>query len=196
MIGRQVALFLMEATEETFRDLRRYRMGASPSNECPGRMGYHDAAVRYDRVPVVYADPDRKTIRGDVPVNEIPARDDPRWPTKCDGCEYLFAPEDEWQVFIESIYRRSDTGEEFTLRSAPAGAVWDCPWYESKGPDGKCICIMTPGGAWMPDLPSTSGTPWQRTGVLPKITCNPSILMPHGKPEYHAWLRDGVLIDC
>jgi hypothetical protein len=193
MNGRQVTLFLAEPTDETFRELRRYKSGSSAS-ACPGSMSYHNASVPYDRVPVVFADPDRKTIRGDVPESEKPSQDDPRWPTKCEGCDYIFQPEDPWQVFVEAIYRRPDTGEEFTLRKAPVGAVWDCPWYISKGPDGKCICIMTPGGEWMPDLPSSSGTPWHRTGTLPKITCTPSILIPHS--QYHAWLRDGVLVDC
>lgn len=198
MNGRHVELFMIVATGEADRQLRRYSSGNDESKKCPGSYGYHNGHSPFGRTDVVYADPERKTIKGYVEPDEMPPHDDPRWPQKCDECDYAFQESDEWQVFIEQIYRRIDTDEECTLRDAPLGAMWDCPWFSTKGPDGTCICIMTPGGAWMPDLPSTSGTPWQRTGTLPKITCNPSILIPGrgGRPEFHAWLRAGVLIDC
>jgi hypothetical protein len=199
-MSSRVELFMSVATGDVTRQLRRYRNSRDddPTSKCPSDFSYHNGYADLDRVPAVYADPERQTIKGYVERDEMPARDDPRWPTKCDKCEYIFAETDEWQVFIESIYKREDTGEEFTLRAAPPGAVWECPWYGKTGPDGHCYCVMTPGGEWLPDLPSKQGTPWTRTGVAPKITCRPSILITDhkGVEKYHGFLTDGVLVSC
>ena len=127
---------------------------------------------------------------------EDPAHDDSRWPVKCDQCEYLFKPEDSWQVFREVIFVNKDTGQEMTLRNCPPGAMWDADWYPEKGPDGKALCVALPphGGddSWHIDGYAKGGGKWSRTGTAPNITANPSILTP----RYHGFLRAGYLEEC
>ena len=192
----QIECFLIEQTGFVREQLRRYR-GSDDKDKCPGRFGYHNGHAPFGTVQAVFSE--HGTL-APFPEDAMPAHDDPRWPQKCDDCDYVFVEEDHWQVFPEVLYHRPGVEEEITLRDAPVGAMWDCPWFpmDHRGPDGKCLCIMTPGGQWMPDLSSSDGTPWTRTGTIPKITVRPSILIPaRGKyPGYHAFLTDGVLVDC
>jgi len=191
----RVECFFIEPTGLVRQQLRRYKSG--DGDKCPGKYSYHNGHAPFDTVPVVYTE--RGTIAA-VPEYKMPPHSDHRWAQQCDDCDYRFTEEDEWQVFQEVLYHRPGVDEEMTLRDAPVGAMWDCPWFpmEQRPPDGMCLCIMTPGGQWMPDLPSTQGTPWTRSGKVPKITARPSILIPaRGKwPGYHAFLTDGVLVDC
>lgn len=155
-------------------------------------MGVHDASIPFD---VIDSPPDERgvTLHTDAGV----PRNDQRWPTKCSSCEYLFEDGDTWQTFQERLYQRTDTGALCTLRSAPVGAMWDASWYPEKGPDGRSLVVMTPAGEWMVDAPSTSGRPWQRTGEVPKVTAQPSILINNrGGQGYHGWLTDGFLVEC
>jgi hypothetical protein len=87
----------------------------------------------------------------------------------------------------------------FTLREAPAGAMWDAHWFEDtwSGPDGRSLMVKLPfGHEWLIDGPSSSGGRWSRTGEPPKITVTPSILVKSERGDYHGWLRDGVLVDA
>lgn len=198
MIGRKVECFWIESTGMVRQQLRRYSSAAvtDVADQCAGKYSYHNAWVPFCTVKATLTD--RGTIAA-FPEDMIPAHDDPRWPTKCSECgSYEFKESDRWQVFQEMLYARPGVDEQITLRDAPVGAMWDCDWFDTKGPDGKCLCIQTPGGEWMPDLPSTDGRPWTRTGTVPKITARPSILMPDRpwRAGYHAWLTDGILVDC
>jgi hypothetical protein len=195
-MSRSVECFLIVPTGLVKLQLRRYR-GSSDGEKCPGPFGYHNGHADFGKIPAVYTD--RGTLSA-FPQDQVPAHDDHRWAQQCDDCTYRFTEQDEWQVFQEHLYHRPGVDEELTLRDPPHGAMWDCTWFptDSMGPDGKCLCIMTPGGQWMPDLPSSDGKPWTRTGTVPKITVRPSILInARGNwPGYHGFLTDGVLVDC
>jgi len=163
---------------------------------CAGGHGYHDASVHL--------------CDGDEPAK--PDRNDPRWPTKCAHCDYVFTPADQWQVFPESLYRAAD-GTIMTLRSAPAGAMWFADWMPNdwKGPDGHSLMVKTPGGDWGVDMRASNCTRpddkvhkcWVRHGdprtanvTVDKNgdTCNAgagSILCG----AYHGFLRGGFLED-
>jgi len=181
----EITCFMVEPTERASRWLRRFVFNSS----CSSRTGIHDAQVAIEEAPLV------RTERGTFCVNPMEwPHDDPRWPTHC-ACGYEFGENDEWQLNYHPIYRRPDTGEEFTLglHQTPPGAMWYADWSWHKGPDGRCLVVMTPGGEWMIDAPSSGGNPWTRTGTPPLVTANPSILIPG---HYHGWLRDGKLVEC
>ena len=128
--------------------------------------------------------------------------DDPRWPTVCDGCDYVFAPTDAWQLFTDHEYQREGGQDRYALRDAPVGAMWVADWYRGFGsPEhekrggGPHLIVKTPAGDWDIDAPSRNGSGWTRTGTPPKVTARPSIGI--GNPfVYHAFLTDGILEDC
>ncbi len=146
-------------------------------------------------------------------------RADPRWPTKCEHCDYEFQPTDEWQRFYRSVYRRADNGVEMTLDEAPTGACWNASWMAGDreegffiGADGRCLTVRTPRGDWTIDARASNCT-------MPddnKHKC----WVRHGKPEdgtlhvdkngltcaagagsivikdYHGFLHNGKLTAC
>jgi len=178
--------FLLAPTDKARLKLRRYKSG---SGTCEGADAYHNASTPFAVVP---ANLDKQGYL--QPCDQLaPSHDDPRWPTKCEGCAYEFQEEDKWQLFQEMLYVRPDTGEVFTLREAPVGAMWDAFWLPWKGSDGRSLVVMTPAGEWSIDGPSESGGYWTRTGEPPRISVQPSIHFP-GK--YHGWLTNGVLTPC
>jgi hypothetical protein len=191
-----VPCFWIEEIGQARRMFRRYRSSiAEPVSVCDARYGYHNAHAPLDISEV----PIEATMTSTSP-NEF--KDDPRWPVKCDHCDYVFQPDDNYQIFQERLYRRTDTGEVVDLRTVSPGAMWNAWWMadldpERPGPDGKVLMIKLPGGhEWCPDRPSSNGTGrWQRTGdpTDPKtLTIRPSILF-EGKPRFHAYLTDGKL---
>jgi hypothetical protein len=95
-------------------------------------------------------------------------------------------------------YRIVATGEIILVEGTlPIGAMfYSDELYDIKrgvGPDGKCLYVVTPGGYWPIDHPSSGPGPgWTRTGEPPHVTAMPSI---NFVDRYHGWLRDGVLTD-
>lgn len=200
-----ITCFWLEPVAKAQVSLRRYGRGSTP---CGLPQGYHDAnAVIEAEIDHPLEDLDRGELPGPrrgvaswdtvARVDDalrLEIRADPRWPAVC-ACGYAFVEGDEWQRNVNRLHVRSDTGALVTLRPPVVGAMWDAPWLddEYKGPDGKHIIVMTPGGEWCLDGPASNGGKWSRTGIPPKITVAPSISI--GKPErYHGWLRDGVLV--
>lgn len=186
--------FLAEPTGKERRFLRRYSNAALDSQECPTSGSYHDTMVALDEIDAEFQilDDGRKVMKHAC--GDRWPHDDPRWPKTCE-CGYVFLDTDRWQLFHELLYR-GPTGDIFTLRRAPTGAMWDAWWYhgaaEFKGPDGKSLVVMLPDGLeWVIDGPAKSGGHWTRTGEPPKITASPSILTS----KYHGFLREGVLTD-
>lgn len=173
------------------RELRRFATNRECPVHMPGRCGCCDNFVFMDVIPW------EAPI---IAVQEMPPKDDPRWPTECDRCGYKFADTDTWQVFCDSIYRNSETGEEHFLREIPIGAMYDSHWLPEnhKGPDGVALTVVLPDRTpWVVDgsaYHSGTATPraWKRTGAIPKVTASPSIRTP----RYHGNLIDGVLIPC
>lgn len=184
-----VECFFLRPSAFAQESLRRY----SSSNDfaiCP-ITGYHNCSVEIDVVPYELSDFDGGPGSGI-------GHDDPRWPIAC-ACGYQFKPEDQWQHQLIRLYWRSDhLSLRTTLQQAPVGSMYYGDWYPWKGPDGHCLVVVTPAGPWIIDAPSsngdgTKGSPWTRTGEVPKVTANPSIHFPG---QYHGFLRDGRLESC
>lgn len=196
MNKRDIRCFWLEPTSKAEESLRRYS-----SSTCPaGGFSYHNAEVVLGQVAMP-AELAGLVGRGD---DSFP-HDDPRWPTKCDACDYVFDADDNWQHKIDRLYQRDDTGELVTIRRAPVGAMWHSPRMAEfrkpakPTPDGLYIYVKTPGGDWPVDGPSSDGGYWKRTGTPPHITVRPSIGI--GRAEgggwaFHAFLTDGVLKRC
>lgn len=186
----RIECFWLETTSQVKRSLRRF--STLEKGSCPGPMGSHDGWLYLDTID----NPEDAEGITHLAEATVP-HEDPRWPAKCDSCDYLFQEEDRRQTFQRRIYRRHDTGELMTLSEAPVGAMWDAHWYPLRGPDGICLVVKTPGGEWYVDAPSTSGNPWTRTGAVPKVTASPSILINNRTtPNYHGFLTDGFLVEC
>jgi hypothetical protein len=110
--------------------------------------GYHDASVAIGQAA------EKKNKDGMISLID-PAiyKGDPRWPVKCDHCDYVFNlldKDDFSQVFQDSVYRRTDTGEEHGLREwhRVEGAMWNAYWLADwqHGPDGLNLMVVCPGG--------------------------------------------------
>lgn len=187
----RVKCFVIEDLHRSRYDLRRY----STATTCPGPFKYHNAHS---------ATIEERDDIGEYHCSNRPDvdREDPRWPTKCDHCSYQFLPEDNWQVWGDGLYKHSETGEIYTLRNAPAGAMWDATWWNNPAADGITLTVKLPEGTnWMVDGRASNcncdGTNknhrcWTRSGVVPNVTANPSISVP----GYHGWLRSGWLEEC
>lgn len=175
-----IKCFLITETNRCHQWLRRYHQDDP----------WHEARVQIEDGTVTVS-PD-ETYSCDYVLDKT----DPRFPTHCTahpGCDYTFADTDRWMLHYERIYV-DDTGNKYTLRDLPPGAMYYADWYPWwRGPDGHCLAVQTPGGVWTIDQPSSDGNPWQRTGTPPNITAHPSV---HIIGKYHGWLRDGYLIEC
>lgn len=224
--GDPIQTFWVVPSERVLRKLRRYdgRSREAGGHDCPGRDGYHNASARIEPAEGV---PIRRSYDQGADDAETSGdtwpHDDPRWPTNCAGCDYLFTDRDEWQLFAERMYVRAD-GEpgEYALvlrndadHAVPAGAMWDAWWYpDGWKVDGVSLVVMLPDRTpWTVDGPSSSCTArsdggeghdtrtghrcWTRTGdptsSPPTVDANPSIASGH--PEtYHGYLRHGQLV--
>jgi hypothetical protein len=197
----EVRCFLLVGTDRVKRWLRRYTWTAD-GGLCPAHGGLgHDGRTPWPEVDAVWGESGGRRVMS-YETEDAPPRDGPRWPTTCDGCGQPLWEGSEYQVFGERIYVRRDTGEEMTLRDAPAGAIWEAEWYEDAGwvgQDGKCYVAKLPGGGdWIIDGPSSSGGRWTRAGEAPDFTVTPSI----GRQDksggwlYHGFLTAGVFRDA
>lgn len=195
-MGSVIKCFMLAPTDRAKRWLRRFVfVDGKPCPLMAGQHSYHQKLVPVEDGPL-HVSPDRGTISTD----NLP-RDDPRWPTHC-SCGYEFGPDAYPQTFFAAIYLTPE-GKEVVIRDcedldgaepAPPGAMWYADWFSWKGPDGRSLAVMTPGGVWLVDGPaSNSNRPWQRTGTPPNVTANPSIQIG---TRYHGWLRDGALVEC
>lgn len=188
-MGR-IRCFMLEPLARANAYLRRY--AARGNKKCPG-ADYHNAMTAIGERDLK---PEKLPAHAVLVDDSKPPRDDARWPRKCEACDYVFAEDDEWQLFYRPLMRRADTGEAITTEQAPPGAMWDAAWYPQKGPDGASLMVKLPPGGpgdeWSIDMPGTGNSRWTRTGTAPDVTASPSILTP----RYHGWLRDGWLVEC
>lgn len=198
-----IKCFWIEPTNTQKLFLRRYISGSLCSVH-----SYHDMRNYIGTIPEV------RDEAGYIKVPDVPSIDhtDSRWPVVCD-CGYEFKEAGEWQLFNESIYKRIDTGEEFTLRDAPVGAIWNAFWMGDwqNGPDGRSLVAKLPGRYdWMIDGSASNCTKpedkvhrcWVRHGEPPNLTvdkngntCNAgggSIVVP----GWHGFLINGELTQC
>ena len=197
-----IKCFLIEPTGRTMVFARRYTSAKKPEFNCPNH-GYHNAMSLHEIV--------EGQVNGDHPSADQMLT--MNFPTHCD-CGYAFNPHDEWQVFPESEYHRTDNGELTTIQKSGVGAIWRAPWFEEckeyTGKDGKSYVCRTPGGEWMIDsraanctLPEDNNHKcWCRHGEVPNFTVDKigdtcqagagSILMG----MYHGFLINGELTNC
>jgi hypothetical protein len=135
--------YWLEPTNRIELGLRRYSSANSAGFTC--NAGYHSALVKIGHAPAVFREEHgRRTLA----MRQATPNDDPRWPTHC-SCGYAFTDDDHWQgEWSELLYRRSDSGEETTLRDAPPGASWDAWWmpFAGRGPDGIHLMVRCPNG--------------------------------------------------
>jgi hypothetical protein len=231
-----IRCFLLEPTDRMALALRRYSKG--PDHKVCPVHGYHTASARigtgpahWDHVDKVWHgpdwDPETREWRDDLGVTGYMG--DERWPKVC-ACGYEFCQcgdpgcvVDAYQLFTDVIYRRSDTGEELTLRDAPAGALWYADWLIARseswdpnvphswhpGPDGRVLQCKTPGGDWIIDSRASNCTLpqdnehrcWIRHGTPPDITVDKdgnTCEAGAGSIQagnYHGFLRAGHLED-
>ena len=207
----RIRCFLLEPTERVRVALRRYTRDNTP--DCcpayPGKYSYHVALTPIGEETI------ERDKRGYIAngIKPTEPHDDPRWPTTC-PCGYTFQESDEWQHFVEQVYRRADTGEEMTIRDAPAGAMWEAPWLDDMHiPQGKhALMVKTPGGEWCVDGQANNCTMpddrrqekhhcWVRHGEPPDVTVDKNgVTCQAGAGSiqagsYHGFLRNGYLED-
>jgi hypothetical protein len=211
-----IECFVVQSAERARVSLRRYHSNVdAPALPCPGPYAYHNAegpvlgefAQKFGHpVHRVWHWPDGAPREID--------HADPRWPVKCDACEYSFTPEDQWQVFTIHLYTDAKGGVH-TLSERTPGMMWSVPWYydpldpedvaerpvrAQKGhsllganywadwSDKRApLSVICPGGSeWCVDAQSSNndGIGWKVTGAAPLLSCSPSIVVP----GYHGWL--------
>jgi hypothetical protein len=185
--------------------LRRYskRYGRGT---CPSAGYYHNAIFYIGEIAANRSEPDKDGDRvwSFGGPHEVPHIDG-RWPKLCD-CGYEFAEFDDWQVWHDPLYQRTDTGEKMTTRDAKPGAMWDAWWYPWKGPDGLSLMVRLPNGHdWCIDgrannctMPQdTEHRCWVRHGKPPVITVDKNGLTCAAgagsilSGDYHGFLRGG-----
>lgn len=199
-----IKCFLIIPSEFSQRYLRRYASGSDCSAT---EVGCHNASVPIGKFPVIsggLASDGVNHYEGSPSPSDYV--EDPRWPTEC-PCGYIFTADDGWQVNCDRLYV-SDTGEEYTLRNPPPGAMWDAWWMSWKGPDGKSLMVVTPDGwTWNIDGPASNCTKpddkehrcWVRHGEVPNIHVDKNGLTCKAgagsiqTPKWHGFLTNGVL---
>lgn len=202
-----VQTYWLEETGKQQVGLRRYTRHAG---EWTCEAGWHQALSIAGHVDAVL---DERGILQPVPPTP---HDDPRWPTECwasSYCDYQFTDDDPWQDWQDRLYRRTDTGEEMTLRDAPPGACWNASWLPDnyRGPDGIALMVRCPDGHdWTVDGRASNCTRpeddthhcWVRHGDPREChvtvdkngdTCSAGA-GSIATPKWHGFLRDGRLV--
>lgn len=201
-----IKCFWLEPTDRQRLSLRRYESGSSG---CPANNGYyHDAMTLIGESKETWDSEKRHWVDDGKTAEDF--KNDPRWPKNC-ACGYVFL-NDQWQLFSQHLYRRTDTGEEMTLRDAPDGAMWEATWYSDIpgwcGEDGRAIICRVPvkhdwhidGSASNCTRPNEPHHCWIRHGTPPNLTVDKngntcaagagSILTK----QWHGFLRNGELV--
>jgi hypothetical protein len=210
--------YWLEPTKTVAVGLRRYTSppwATGEPRDC--EHGWHDVLVYIGRDEAQFNEHGYRDSW-----SEAPQHDDPRWPTRCERCDYVFTAEDTWQPWSELIYQQPGTGKEYVIHSNPAcsaqavgapqaapGACYDAWWYHRKGPDGISLAVVLPNqNVWLVDSEANNCTRkgeshycWIRKGD-PKAgtvtvgkdgnTCAAGAGSIQSG-EYHGFLQNGVL---
>ena len=180
-----IECFLVTKTDRVGRYLRRYvRTYERPSaHKCLNGYGC-DVMFRIEDAP---AEPSVTSWE----------RSDPRWPSTCPQCGYVFLEEDEWILFTDPLYENSD-GWSWPRRELPAGSMYFPSWLQPEEGDtnltpgyvcpteGSVLTVITPEWSdgtgtyeWTIDAycsncdrKSEVHHCWCRHGIAPKITVN------------------------
>jgi hypothetical protein len=201
----KIKCFLLVPNGVEVRSLRRYA-SLPEGQQCPlnpGKYSYHNSHVQ---VGVCRCDGDKWRLG---PRDKY----DAMWPTHCEcGFEYTDSNSNK-QLFTDEVYVSVDRpGEEFSIKAAPVGAMWEVPWYHDLkdmcGPDGMAYIVVTPGGQWHIDgRASNCGSPldsihkcWVRHGTAPNLTVDKNGLTCSAGAgsiqagDYHGFLKNGHLV--
>ncbi len=139
----------LEPTETVALGLRRYHSGAGIT--CA--EGYHDALVMIGDAKA------RRDKDGNLRAALEVDHADPRWPTSCERCDYVFTEDDHWQPWSDLLYLRSDTSRPTSLRDAPPGSCWNASWMHSVREDGIYLMVRCPNGRdWAVDSQASNCT--------------------------------------
>jgi hypothetical protein len=143
-----IRCFMVEPAGRERLSLRRFTYGKSGATQFGCDSGYHNASA------VIGEEPHTDQPMGTSRQARALYPDDSRWPSACALCGRAFEDVDEWQVFREFIWRKPFTGEEWTQRDLPIGAMYDAFWYakndrDGVGPDGMALhVVLPPGRGW------------------------------------------------
>lgn len=211
-----VQCYWLEPIRQARLSLRCY----SSANGCPlvpGEYSYHnahtplfDVAERFE-FSETYG---HKLYSHDGPQERADVSSEYQWPAHC-GCGYEFTEKDSRQIFSETLYKRTDTGEVLTQREFGPGAMWNQEWLNEnshmRGDDGLSISVICPNGReWFIDGGCSNCTKpedtihrcWCRHGIPPILTidknCN-SCDAGAGSiqaGDWHGFLRDGFLVEA
>lgn len=217
ILDMSVKCFFLEPIRQARLSLRRYNFSYSDDEKCPLKGYYHNAHVPLFDVPETYEFDEQansRVYRHQGPQSREGVPSEYAWPTACE-CGYIFKESDEWQVFSDHLYRRTDTGEILTLDGAGPGAMWNSEYLNDNammtGPDGLSLTVKCPNGReWLIDGPcSNCGSPddkvhkcWCRHGTPPQITvdkdCNTCSAGAGSiqAGDYHGFLRNGEFVDA
>ena len=216
--------FLVKPTLNCFLWLRRY----SDKSKRPGMPGEH--SYHQNWTPIGVMENGYKLVHGDglsedarlVESSEDRTylahnfeeigHEDPRWPRKCEKCDYEFTENDlNWQNFTSRMYVAGD-GRSWPQRELPAGAMYFEDWlprnfYWDNKRDPHLIVILPNGIEWNVDSRANNCTMpndrthrcWSRTGEAPKVTAGkqqPTCAAGAGSilaGSYHGFLQNGEL---
>lgn len=204
--------YMLKPSGRYKRSLRRFTWSKDKKCSLPGFAG-HNAEVFLD------------VVEGQAPIGDDWPHDDPRWPKTCAcGYEFkpedewqlfrreLFLLPDGREVTLEEapaggmMEASWYLGEGVTLEDIKAKPnLWgmSAQWRDKsiqKGSPLMPIVVKLPGGTpWCYMQGATNGSGrgdgwrsgWDFSGDPPNVTCSPSI----ASPEYHGFLRGGVLTD-
>ena len=83
-----VRCFMVHETTRFHAQLRRFVYRSH--GLCPAKGGYHNADGPDIGTVEGVKDDDGYWLLDTIERQHMPPKDDPRWPTKCDGCDYRF----------------------------------------------------------------------------------------------------------
>lgn len=207
-------VFWVEPIEFVQLFLRRYRHSDvnDITTKCPGEHGYHNGHYDMGKFPILYTKDKEVNGRKYLASRDLEVtKDDHRWPTKCDNCDYVFKDDEQKQVFQEHIYKRADNGQEVTLRDKIPGMMWDAWWYgKERGADGISLVVKLPNlHDWAVDTTASNcDSPCKNCGKPYNAhiddkgwtsgRCSPTAQYDDGtptyqdsRPEHKCWVRHG-----
>lgn len=209
----RVKTFWVEPLRRARLTLRRYAY-ESIKGGCKEHV-YHDAHLPLFDLPQRLQEftEGHKVWHHDGPQNAEDVPPGYAFPTHC-SCGYEFQPDDEKQVFSESLYQSVD-GTVYTVNEFPPGAMWDAEWYgdHARGSDGIHLMVRLPNRSdWCVDSRCSNCTMpddkthacWVRHGN-PKT--DPVTVDKNGHTcqagagsiiagGWHGFLREGYLVGC
>ncbi len=207
-----ISCFMMNPSKVVYRYLRRYSAG---DERCSEKASYHNATKLIEILeipePAGIFEQDERMSSGDLhPHNDV------RFPTKCDNCDYIFIPEDYFQVSTERMWQRENTHGLYRISEFPTGAMYYADWMliENsnfyRGDDNHCLVVITPDGfPWFIDgaannctRPTENHKCWCRKGIPPNITVSKqgceTCAAGAGSiqtSKWHGFLRNGELTE-